>query len=228
MTQFLLELLTFGAIFSSLLVITSKNPVIAVVFLISLFINTAGYLILLGIGFVGLSYIIIYIGAITVLFLFIIMMINIKLVDILEIGSDYTKNLPLAIVIGLLFVFEIYSILPFTFNNIFLLYFPLNVLNNLNNLLLTSPLEVTRGGVDSLSLIWGQYPSAPFGQAEPLFYNLLNYSYNVIDIFILNFSQIEILGLSLYTNGSLWLFICSFILLLAMISAIFLSTRSNY
>ncbi len=153
MTQFLLELLTFGAIFSSLLVITSKNPVIAVVFLISLFINTAGYLILLGIGFVGLSYIIIYIGAITVLFLFIIMMINIKLVDILEIGSDYTKNLPLAIVIGLLFVFEIYSILPFTFNNIFLLYFPLNVLNNLNNLLLTSPLEVTRGGVDSLSLI---------------------------------------------------------------------------
>ena len=59
---------------------------------------------------------------------------------------------------------------------------------------------------------------------EHLFYDIFNYSFNVIDVFIFNFSQIEILGLSLYTNGSLWLFICSFILLLAMISAIFLST----
>ena len=83
----LLELLSFGAIFSSILVITSNNPVVAVIFLILLFINTAGYLILMGIGFIGLSYIIIYIGAITVLFLFIIMMINIRLVDLLEIGK---------------------------------------------------------------------------------------------------------------------------------------------
>ena len=136
MTSILFELLTFGAVFSSVLVITSKNPVIAVVFLISLFISTAGYLILLGIGFVGLSYIIIYIGAITVLFLFIIMMINIRLVDILEIGSEYTKNLPLAIILGLLFVYEIYSILPFTFNNINILYLPYTVIYNFNLLLL--------------------------------------------------------------------------------------------
>ena len=84
----LLELLSFGAIFSSILVITSNNLVVAVIFLILLFINTAGYLILMGIGFIGLSYIIIYIGAITVLFLFIIMMINIRLVDLLEIGKE--------------------------------------------------------------------------------------------------------------------------------------------
>ena len=75
MNYFLLDILSFGAILSSILVITSKNPVVAVIFLISLFINTAGYLILLGISFLGISYIIIYIGAITVLFLFIIMMI---------------------------------------------------------------------------------------------------------------------------------------------------------
>ena len=70
--SFLFNLLIFWAILSSVLVITSKNPVIAVIFLISLFINIAGYLIIKGIGFVGISYIIIYIGAITVLFLFII------------------------------------------------------------------------------------------------------------------------------------------------------------
>ena len=121
MNYFLLDILSFGTILSSILVITSKNPVVAVIFLISLFINTAGYLILFGISFVGISYIIIYIGAITVLFLFIIMMINIRLLDILEIGNEYTKNLPLALLVGTLFVYEIFNVLPFTINNIFIL-----------------------------------------------------------------------------------------------------------
>ena len=67
-----IDLLAFGAIVSSVLVITSKNPVIAVIFLISLFVNAAGYLIFTGVGFIGLTYIILYVGAITVLFLFII------------------------------------------------------------------------------------------------------------------------------------------------------------
>lgn len=239
MTRLLLEILTLGAVLSSLLVITSKNPVIAVVFLISLFINTAGYLILLGIGFVGLSYIIIYIGAITVLFLFIIMMINIRLVDILEIGSEYTKNLPLAIILGLLFVFELFSVLPFTFNNIFLLNLPLNILNNLNNgfaFLLTEGVQTSLplGGTvievdgifDKLSIIKGWFTEESGGSTE-FFFNFLNYGFNFIDSFILNFSQIEILGLGLYTSGSLWLFICSFILLLAMLSVIFLSSHST-
>src|ERR1700748_139399 len=109
MKNILIDILAFSTLLSGVLVITSKNPVIAVIFLISLFINIAGYLILLGIGFVGISYIIIYIGAITVLFLFIIMMINIRLVDILELGNEYTKNLPLAIIVGVLFIYELFS-----------------------------------------------------------------------------------------------------------------------
>ena len=231
MTSILFELLTFGAVFSSVLVITSKNPVIAVVFLISLFISTAGYLILLGIGFVGLSYIIIYIGAITVLFLFIIMMINIRLVDILEIGSEYTKNLPLAIILGLLFVYEIYSILPFTFNNINILYLPYTVIYNFNLLLLLLEDSLSLaarlfsgnfGTTDNPSL-WGLGSGEGLGESS----NFINYSFNYIDSFVFNFSQIEILGLGLYTNGSAWLFLCSFILLLAMISAIFLSSNSK-
>ena len=103
-----MDILAFGTLLSSVLVITSKNPVIAVIFLISVFVNAAGYLILLGIGFIGISYIIVYVGAIAVLFLFVIMMINIKLTDILETGNQYTKNLPLALAIGSLFIFEIF------------------------------------------------------------------------------------------------------------------------
>ena len=60
MKQFFIDLLAFITLFSSLLVITSKNPVISVVYLISVFINAAGYLILTGINFLGISYITIW------------------------------------------------------------------------------------------------------------------------------------------------------------------------
>ena len=151
MNYFLLDILSFGTILSSILVITSKNPVVAVIFLISLFINTAGYLILFGISFVGISYIIIYIGAITVLFLFIIMMINIRLLDILEIGNEYTKNLPPALLVGTLFVYEIFNVLPFTINNIFILDLPLDILNFFNTLFLDKSIDISTGNVVNIA-----------------------------------------------------------------------------
>src|SRR5258708_3372568 len=114
----LINILSFTTIISSVLVITSQNPVISVVYLISVFVNAAGYLILSGIGFLGLSYIIVYVGAITVLFLFVIMMINISLTDIIDTGKQYTKNLPLAFAVGSLFLFEMFNILPFSFINV--------------------------------------------------------------------------------------------------------------
>ena len=61
MKNIFIEILAIGALLSSVLVITAKNPVIAITYLISVFVNAAGYLILLGVGFIGISYIIIYI-----------------------------------------------------------------------------------------------------------------------------------------------------------------------
>src|SRR5436190_7546844 len=133
--NFLLDVLAAGAILSGILVITSKNPVIAVLFLISAFCNAAGYLILLGVGFVGISYIIVYIGAIAVLFLFVIMMININLSDILDIGSQYTKNLPLALTVGFLFTYEIFTVIPVNFGKVSMLNLPIELLTYLNGLL---------------------------------------------------------------------------------------------
>ena len=135
MNTFLLDLLAFGAVLSGVLVITSKNPVISVLFLISVFVNAAGYLLLLGVGFVGISYLIVYVGAIAILFLFVVMMINIKLVDILEVGNEYTKNLPLALVIGSLFIYELFSIIPVSVNNVSVLSLPLYLVNYINKLL---------------------------------------------------------------------------------------------
>jgi len=106
------DIFAVAAVISSLFVITSKNPVISVLFLISVFVNSAVYLMFLGISFIGISYIIVYVGAIAILFLFILMMINIKLTDILEVGTDYTKNLPLALIIGVLFLVTIFTSTP--------------------------------------------------------------------------------------------------------------------
>jgi NADH-ubiquinone oxidoreductase chain 6 len=203
MKNILINILAFGTLLSSILVITSKNPVIAVIFLISVFFNAAGYLILLGVGFIGISYILLYVGAITVLFLFVIMMINIKLTDILETGSQYTKNFPLALAIGSLFIYEIFTIMPFTFNNVSALSSFLELLTNLNSLLLNS---------DTSSFV-----------------NVLNtFNPNIADTTITSFLHIEAIGHGLYTYGASLLIICSVILLLAMTAPIFISKSRNY
>ena len=202
MNNFLLDFLALGAVLSGILVITSKNPVISVLFLISVFVNAAGYLILLGIGFIGISYIIVYIGAIAVLFLFVIMMINIKLTDILETGSQYTKTLPLALAIGLLFVYEFFTIIPFSFNNVSAISALLNLLTNLNELLLNS-------NISSTNIVYNTF--------NPI----------LADTTFINFLQVEAIGQGLYTYGAFWLIITSVILLLAMVAPIFISKKSN-
>jgi NADH-ubiquinone oxidoreductase chain 6 len=202
MKNILIDILSFTTLLSSILVITSKNPVIAVIFLISVFVNAAGYLILIGIGFIGISYIIVYVGAIAVLFLFVIMMINIKLTDILETGSQYTKNLPLALSIGSLFIFELYNILPFTFNNVSALSYLLDILTNLNSFLLKS-------NIYSINNVFNTF-------------NPIN-----VDQTITKFLQVEAIGQGLYTYEAVLLIISSVILLLAMIAPIFISTTLN-
>src|SRR5580692_5471209 len=79
MKTFFINILAFGTLISSVTAITSKNPVISVIHLIATFVFAAGFLILIGINFVGISYIVVYVGAIAVLFLFVIMMINVRL-----------------------------------------------------------------------------------------------------------------------------------------------------
>jgi len=196
MKNIFMDILAFGTILSSILVITSKNPVIAVIFLIATFCNAAGYLLLLGIGFIGISYIIVYCGAITVLFLFVIMMLNIKIKDILETGSQYTKNIPLALIIGSLFIYELFSIIPFTINDISAISSLLGSLTSLNRLLLNS--DISYGVLNTF---------------DPYIY----------DINFINSLQIEAIGQSLYTSEGIFLITLSIILLLAMIAPILIS-----
>ena len=198
-------MLAFATLLSSVFSITSKNPVISVIFLISTFVQAALYLILIGINFVGISYIIVYVGAIAVLFLFVIMMINIKLTDILETGTQYTKNLPLAIGIGSLFIFIIFQLNPFNFNNVLALSVLLDKITYFNSVFSDSNIV----SINLINSIVNNY--------------LSNY-----DVIITEFTQIEVLGHSLYTYGAILLIVLSVILLLAMFATIIISRNNTH
>src|SRR5712675_383114 len=216
-TTIFVNMLAFATLLSSVFSITSKNPVVSVIFLISTFVSGAGYLILIGIKFVGLSYIIVYVGAIAVLFLFVIMMINIKLTDILETGSQYTKNLPLAIAIGSLFIFIIFSIIPWNFNNVQAISIFLDKITYLNTLLSDSSISsnTISNNVVSIDLI---NTIVNNNNLAPIFTTQSS------DVIISDFQQIEALGYSLYTYGAVLLITLSVILLLAMYATILISS----
>jgi NADH-ubiquinone oxidoreductase chain 6 len=110
-----LDFISLIAILSGIFVIISKNPIISVLFLIGLFLCIASYLILLGISFIGLSYLLVYIGAVSILFLFILMLINVR---ISELQAETSNSLPLALIIGISFYYILYGILPYKSANI--------------------------------------------------------------------------------------------------------------
>jgi NADH-quinone oxidoreductase subunit J len=74
---------------SALMVITAKNPVHSVLFLILAFFNSAGLFIMLGAEFVGLILVIVYVGAVAVLFLFVVMMLDVSFADLRKGAMQY-------------------------------------------------------------------------------------------------------------------------------------------
>jgi NADH-ubiquinone oxidoreductase chain 6 len=101
--QFLLELLALGTLLSAALMITAKSPVGSVLCLIAVFLNAAGALALLGAEFLGLAYVIVYVGAVAILFLFVVMMLDLRAEELLEVGRRYRRSLPLAALIAALY-----------------------------------------------------------------------------------------------------------------------------
>lgn len=89
----------------SFFVISSSNTIHSVLFLILVFFNSSILLILMGVEFLSLIFIIIYVGAIAVLFLFVIMMLNVKIIELTEMMFKYV---PLSALMGFIFIFEAY------------------------------------------------------------------------------------------------------------------------
>ena len=196
MNHFLLDILAFAAVLSGILVITAKNPVISVLFLISVFINVAGYLVLLGVAYLGLAYLIIYVGAIAILFLFVIMMLNLRLVELIDTGQEYTQNLPLGAIIGALFFFELLSLsqeIPHFFG------LTLSTTNTLINSIILP--EAIYNRYHSTSAEQGANLTEPSLSGEANVHVAFNPV--IADHNFTSFLQIESIGQGLYTYASL-------------------------
>ena len=89
---------------SAILVIFARNPVHSVLWLIVAFFNAAGLMLLVGAEFIAMLLVIVYVGAVAVLFLFVVMMLNI---DFAVLRSGFSKNLPFGLMIALVLLAEI-------------------------------------------------------------------------------------------------------------------------
>ena len=182
-------------IISAILVIVSKNPIISVLFLIGLFLSVASHLLISGLSFIGLSYLLVYVGAVSILFLFILMLINIRVSELL----NYTSNVvPLAFIIALSFNYPVNDILSYgiSLNYTSDKYYYTNVLRDYSN-------HSDEIGADKTSYICSK----------------------LWDGTILETNHITSIGDVMYTSYSIWIIITSIILLLAMVGAIIITIK---
>ena len=93
---------------SAVMVIAARNPVHSVLFLILAFVNAAGLFVLMGAEFLAMILIIVYVGAVAVLFLFVVMMLD---VDFAELRQGFLNYLPVGGLVGVVLLFELLLVL---------------------------------------------------------------------------------------------------------------------
>ena len=205
-----LDIISILALLCGISIIINKNPIVSVIFLIGLFASISTYLILLGLTFIGLSYLIVYIGAVSILFLFILMLINIRTS---ELQSNNRNSIPLGLFITVLLNSTLFQLLPY--------YMAIlnNYNNKLNNILYYLPLGTSSKYNDIISNM-GQNTNS--NNVNVMFVSSNNWDGNMAET-----SHISAIGNILYTSYNMWIFIASFILLLAMVGAIIITIKTE-
>ena len=200
-----LDIISLLAILSGILVIISKNPIVSVLFLIGLFLSIASYLIILGLNFIGLSYLLVYVGAVSILFLFILMLINVRISELL---SNTSNSIPLAIFITISFNYPIYQVLPYSiasFNS-----YTIDSNTTLSDILYNNDYLNKFFKLSDTKLDNGEIPFV---------------TSKIWDGNLAETSHITSIGSIMYTNYSIWLILTSIILLLAMVGAIIITIK---
>ena len=182
--------------------IVSRNPIVSVLFLIGLFINIACLLILVGYNYIGLSYILVYVGAVSILFLFILMLINIRISELL---SETNNDIPLAVLTVLLFYYIVGQVLP----------------SNLTDNTIVSYLS------NSFSEIYNVQLGNEFFNIVDLKQQIAYASGKGWDSSLVEFTHITGIGNIMYTSYSIWLIVSSVILLLGMVGAIVITIKQK-
>ena len=204
-----LDILSILAILCGILVITSKNPIVSVLFLIGLFLSIASYLMILGLNFIGLSYLLVYVGAVSILFLFILMLINVR---ISELMSNTSNSIPLAIFIAISFNYPVYQILPYSiasFNS-----YTVDLNNTLN--------DIWYNNYSDYFVKFFKLSNTDLDNGEIYFVTSKIWDGNLAET-----SHITSIGNIMYTSYSIWLILTSIILLLAMVGAIVITIKQK-
>lgn len=207
----ILDIISLVAILSGILVIITKNPIVSVLFLIGLFLSISSYLIILGLNFIGLSYLLVYVGAVSILFLFILMLINVRISELL---SNTSNSIPLAIIITISFNYPVYQILPYSiaaFNS-----YTVDLNNTLNDIWYNNYSDY----LNKFFTLNGAYGKLDNGEISFV-------SSKIWDGNLSETSHITSIGNIMYTSYSIWLIITSIILLLAMTGSIIIVVKGK-
>jgi len=202
-----LDVLSVIALFFGIAIIVNKNPIGSLMSLIGLFASISIYLILSGLTFIGFSYLIVYIGAVSILFLFILMLINIRTS---ELQSNNWNSIPLAIFITILLNYALFQLLPYS----------IAILNSYNSKLSTILYYVSTIKYNDIIV----YINKNINIANS---KIMFVTSNMWDGNITETSHISAIGNILYTSYNMWLFLASFILLLAMVGAIIITIKQE-
>ena len=194
-----LDLISLASILSGIFVIISKNPIVSVLFLIGLFLSIACYLLVLGINFIGLSYLLVYVGAVSILFLFILMLINVR---ISELFTDTSNSIPLALLIVVSFSYFAHQVLPINLSSF-----------NLNE----------TSGYFILDYKFINYIKGSSSNSSELMF----VTSKIWDGSLAETTHITSIGNIMYTSYSIWLILTSIILLLAMVGAIVITIKQK-
>jgi len=202
-----LDIIYLVSILFGILTIISRNPIVSVLFLIGLFVSISGLLILVGLNFLGLSYLLVYVGAVSILFLFILMLINIRISELLSETNNY---IPLAILIVLLFYYIVGQVLPFNL-----------VDGSLRTKLSNTFFEFYNSKKNSENFNVEDLNNTDL-QQEIVYASSKTWDNSLVDV-----THITSIGNIMYTSYSIWLIITSIILLLAMVGAIVITIKQK-
>lgn len=194
-----LDVISLVSVLCGILVIVTNNPVVSVLFLIGLFSSLSIYLIMLGAHFIGLSYLLVYVGAVSILFLFILMLINVRISELL---SNTKNSIILATLVTIAFNFPVYNILPYG----------LNMSNNF----------ISNGYKLLNRIFFSPFNLSKLDNDEIYFATSKMWDGNLSEI-----NHIGGIGNIMYTSYSMWLIITSIILLLAMIGVIVITVKNT-
>ena len=208
-----LYIISFFAVFFSIYIVISKNPILSVLFLIGLFFSISVYLITIGLHFLGLVYLIVYVGAVSILFLFILMLINVRISELL---TDSNNSVILAILTVLSFNFFTQDILPFSILSYDILkFFTFSLYADFFSYFILPHIFYDATDITSFAFDYSTFVNVTMVYSKSW------------DGILVSLSHITSIGNILYTNLVILFIITSLILLLAMVGAIIITINKS-